>query len=124
MRSKILMMVVVVASVGLAACTTTPERYKRNYSGNSNATFAAANQLAGSSKMHALGSAKLGESQSFSDPTTGGASQLIVQSEYFSANGRVCRRYVELNPTGTRDGLGCRDDKQGWIEIPLAKLVK
>jgi len=124
MRLRIIWIALVATSVGLTGCTTTPDKYKRNYVASSNAFYSAADQMAGSSKMQAVGSARIGESRSYNDPATGGASQLIVRSEYFSANGRVCRRYVELSQNGTRDGLGCRDNERGWIEIPLAKLLK
>jgi len=75
MRSRIIWTLFVATAVGLTGCTTTPDRYKTNRVASSNNFYTATDQMAGSSKMQALGRAKIGE-------------------------------------------------KQGWIEIPLAKLVK
>jgi len=101
-----------------AGCTTTPDRYKKkSFSQNLTSPLKADN-----SKMQALATAVVGQPQQFVDRQSGLTSELTVESEYFSANGRNCRRFTESGRG--RAGVGCLDDKAGWVELPLDKLLR
>lgn len=59
------------------------------------------------------------------DQQSGDQMELVVNAEYFSANGRTCRRYVESNVANgeSRQGLICNDHKRGWLEVPLGSFA-
>ncbi len=106
----------------LSACTTTPEKYKSNtpvFAQPAGAAIAANN-----SKMQAVATANIGVPQQYIDRATGLTAQLVVESEYFSAAGRTCRRFQE-NVNGKRlAGVGCQSAKNGWTEVPLSTLLR
>ena len=98
----------------MAACTGIPKEY-----GDQNRLPTAVNSAV-SEKMSVVGSAVIGRPTPYLDEETGLNGEIVVDSEYFSANGRLCRRYTERQSSfATPDSkLGCQSD-QGWIEIKL-----
>lgn len=101
----------VVTSV-LGACTRMPvERNDVIYHSSAANTVS---QLSGR-----LAQASLQVPHRYVDPVTGASSVLTVESEYFSANGRICRRYTERTENRLNSGLGCREKNGNWIEVPV-----
>lgn len=71
-------------------------------------------------KLELVATTAVGTSAVFRDYLTGISSEITVESEYFSANGRLCRKFTERQSVSksSRNGLGCRTDS-GWIDIPV-----
>lgn len=111
-----------------ASCTVTPSRNQTGAQsggpargvGNSTASdgkfFVA--------KAQTVATASIGVPQVYVDQQLGTSTQLIVQSEYFSANGRTCRRYSEIANGKSVSGVSCQDAVLGWIDIPLSSFVR
>ncbi len=78
-----------------------------------------------SAKADRVAAASLNIPMAFTDRATGQSSQITVTSEYISANGRPCRRFLERSGTSAvaSKGLSCQDSIQGWQEIPLATFA-
>ena len=68
---------------------------------------------------------RVGASETFVDPQTGLTSQVTVLSEYFSANGRSCRRFLQhmSNAAAPVKKLSCKDQRNGWQEITVSHIV-
>lgn len=101
------------------ACTRMPAEYRQS-------TVAGESSLPvfDQRKMALLVSADIGVPTNYTDQLTGVSSELLVQAEYFSANGRVCRRYIErvLPSAQAHKGLACNDARAGWIDIPVSSF--
>ncbi len=121
MNSQVKLLCLVVCTVIIAGCTTTPEKYKKK---TVFAQPAAMSMKADNSKMQAVATAGVGVAQQFVDRATGMTTQLVVEAEYFSANGRTCRRFKERVNGRDVTGVGCNDSRSGWIEIPHAALMR
>jgi len=138
---------IVLLMLSISACTTTPDRYKNKrqseaglstpaltdsdrIDGN-NHTFSVDNSKVGYArvdnshvdKAQAVATASIGVPQVYVDRLSGLTTELFVQSEYFSANGRLCRRYSERMNDHDVAGVSCQDAKLGWTEIPLSSFV-
>lgn len=102
-----------------AACTRMPAEYM---AAQQTRVSPSAN---GSQLMHLVGSATMGMPQTHIDAVTGLSSVVTVTSEYFSANGRNCRRFSQhmSNASVPQEKLGCYDKRAGWQEIPIAGIV-
>lgn len=74
-------------------------------------------------KLQLVAQALVGTSSRYTDSRTGAAVEISVLSEYFSASGRTCRRFIESAPGGGTEGLACQDKKNGWIEIPIQSIT-
>ena len=111
-------LVLIVAS----GCTATPEKYKRN--GVMPVSSPASVADADNAKAQAVAAASIGVPQVYVDQKVGTSVELVVQSEYFSANGRTCRRYAEIVNGQSIPGVSCQDDARGWIDIPLSSFVQ
>lgn len=103
----------------ISGCAATPESVIKKAEQSSRVSA-----LASTSKMQSVASAKIGVPQQFVDEQTGTTLRLVVESEYFSANGRTCRRFKEQVSGQERSGVGCNDDRLGWVEIPIASFVQ
>ena len=107
----------------VTACTVTPEQYKSGaQSGVGHSTAAVENIV--NAKAQTVATASIGVPQAYVDPKLGTSTELLVQSEYFSANGRTCRRYSETVNGRSVSGVSCQDKTQGWIDIPLSSFVR
>ncbi len=111
-----LMLSMIIAAFG---CTRMPANYSNT---NTRPVLAETNN---NELMQLVASARIGGVETFVDPVTGLASQITVLSEYFSANGRSCRRFSQhlSNASAPRKKLGCKDSANGWREIPVSHIV-
>ena len=75
-------------------------------------------------RTQAVAKAGIGVPQVYKDELSGKSVELVVESEYFSANGRLCRRFTEFVAGRDVAGVGCQDEARGWIEIPLSSVVR
>ena len=75
-------------------------------------------------KAQAVAAAGIGVPQVYTDPKLGRSVELLVQSEYFSANGRNCRRYTQTVKGRSVAGVSCQDQARGWVDIPLSSFVR
>lgn len=107
----------------IAGCTTAPDKY-RHGSDSRVSQLVSAPLVAQSSKMQAVATAEIGTPSRYVDRESGMTVELIVLSEYFSANGRNCRRFVEGNGARESSGVGCQDAREGWVELPLATYFR
>ncbi len=101
------------------ACTRMPADY-------GNSAVRPVSVTAGSTGvMELIAGARIGLPQTFVDPGTGLTSTVTVLSEYFSANGRSCRRYTQhmSNAANPVDRLSCKDQRSGWQDIPVSHIV-
>jgi len=101
-------------------CATAPN----NLISQGSPTVAAVPTQAQSSILQAVASADIGVPTLYVEPDTGNTVELVVRSEYFSANGRNCRRFSQLTGGEKRNGVSCQDSRQGWIELPLASYLR
>ena len=101
-------------------CTTTPDKNSASAFEQGSGAAAAAN----TARTQAVASAGIGVPQVYRDELSGKNMELVVQSEYFSANGRLCRRFSEFVDGRDVEGISCQDDTRGWIEIPLSSFVR
>lgn len=76
------------------------------------------------SKLQAVATADIGVPVLYIDPDSGNSVELVVRSEYFSANGRNCRRFSEVSGGERRNSVSCQDHRKGWIELPLASYLR
>ena len=100
------------------ACTTTPDNYQ--FGGEAAASSPAV--IAGTARLEAVANADVGIPFQYIDE--GVSRQLWVSSEYFSANGRWCRRFTEIVNGRDVAGVACNDEGHGWVELPLAAFVR
>jgi len=115
------MIVLPLCLVTVAACTTTPDKYKKKSPVFSYNTSLATSPDNG--KAQVVANAGVGVPQVYTDKLTGRTVELVVKSEYFSANGRICRRFTEFVNGRDVAGLSCKSDR-GWTEIPLSSFVQ
>lgn len=117
MMSKSHLLVLSIAVLASTACTRMPEEYRTSQSAS--AVPAIATQM-----LDAVASAPVGTSIVYTDQTTGLASEITVESEYFSANGRICRRYTERPAAAVTayPGLSCNAGN-GWVKVPVADFA-
>lgn len=89
------------------------------------AVSGAALQGGDSTLLTLISDARIGATQTHVDPITGLASTVRVVSEYFSANGRSCRRFTQhfSNAAAPENKLACRA-RDGWQEVPVASIVE
>ena len=101
-------------------CSITPDKNNLPVFDQSSIAASSAN----TARTQAVASASVCVPQVYSDELSGKTVELVVESEYFSANGRVCRRFSEF--VGGRDvaGVSCLDEDRGWTEIPLSSFVR
>ena len=116
-------MQLVACALLIVGCTTAPDKY-RSAGSSSISQLMPATLAAQSSKMQAVATAEIGSPSRYVDPESGMTVELIVMSEYFSANGRNCRRFVEVSGAQERSGVGCQDAREGWVELPLATYLR
>ena len=111
----------IVALCGLliSGCATTPESVSSEAQQSSRLSA-----QANTRKMQSVADAEIGVPQQFVDGQSGATLRLVVESEYFSANGRTCRRFKERVNGQDRLGVGCLDHNAGWVEIPVASFVQ
>ncbi len=121
MISQVKLLCLISCTLIVAGCTTTPEKYKQKSVFSQPAVMS---MKADNSKMQAVATAQLGVAQQFVDRATGMTTQLVVESEYFSANGRVCRRFRQQVNGRDATGIGCNDSRNGWVEIPAAAALR
>jgi len=107
----------VLASSG---CSTSPD--KNNSPAFNESSVAASSAI--TARTQAVALASIGVPQVYSDELSGKTVELVVESEYFSANGRVCRRFTEFVDGRDVAGVSCQDESRGWIEIPLSSFVR
>jgi len=107
----------------VTACTVTPQQYKSGVQSRVSQSATAADNIA-NSKAQTIATASIGVPQAYVDPKLGTSTELVVQSEYFSANGRTCRRYSETVNGRNVSGVSCQDKILGWIDIPLSSFVR
>lgn len=100
------------------ACTRMPAEYRQN--GLSQSALPANDPQ----KLAVVAATAVGSAAIYRDYLTGLSSEITVESEYFSANGRICRRFTERQAaTGaSQRRLGCHGDG-GWVEIPVASFA-
>jgi len=105
-----------VSVVIVNGCTRTPDAYR---AGDSVATSAARES---SAWLSLVGSVEIGVTERFVNRVTGEHTELTVTSEYFSANGRKCRRFVQIRAgdQSAVPGLGCQDSDGSWREVSLS----
>lgn len=101
-------------------CSTTPKKSDTSAFGQSSESAAAAN----TARTQAVAAAGIGVPRVYKDELSGKTIELVVQSEYFSANGRLCRRFSEFVDGRDVAGVSCQDDARGWTEIPLSSFVR
>ena len=106
--------------LAVSACSTTPDQNRSSLFNQSTGVAAVAN----TARTQAVASAGIGIPQVYTDGRSGKSIELVVESEYFSANGRVCRRFSEFVDGRDVAGVSCQDDTLGWIEIPLSSFVR
>lgn len=99
-------------------CSTTPDKSK-SLSKSAVSALAVSN-----ARTQAVAKAGIGVPQVYKDELSGKSVELVVESEYFSANGRLCRRFTEFVAGRDVAGVGCQDEARGWIEIPLSSVVR
>ena len=75
-------------------------------------------------RTQAVAVAEIGVPQVYRDEESGKSIKLVVQSEYFSANGRLCRRFSEFVNGLDVAGVSCQDGTRGWTEIPISSFVR
>lgn len=97
----------------ISACTRMPAEYRDNYR-------VPVAMPTDNNKLDVVASAVIGSPTMYTDQITGLSTQITVISEYFSANGRICRRYTERQAliASSSSRLGCNGDN-GWVEIPV-----
>ncbi|MEM7255814.1 MAG: DVU3141 family protein [Pseudomonadota bacterium] len=116
-------LLVCLAMMVAAGCTPIPTEYRHPY----------AQQVLQASPVSATDNAllalvadtRIGATQTLVDPQTGLTSTVTVASEYFSANGRSCRRFSQhySNAASPHNKLACKAD-DGWQEIPVASIIE
>ena len=99
--------------LSISACTRMPVDYQQSY--RSPVATATDNN-----KLDVVATAIIGSPTIYTDQITGLSTEITVKSEYFSANGRMCRRYTERQASigSSNSRLGCNGDS-GWVEIPV-----
>lgn len=108
-----------------SACTPIPPEYRQSIAQPA-ARVSSQSETHGDGQLLALvGAARIGASQLHVDPESGLTSTIKVSSEYFSANGRSCRRFSQhsSNSATPEIKLACKSHS-GWQEIPLASIVE
>jgi len=101
-------------------CTTTPNKNELPAFNKSSVAATVAN----TARTQAVASASIGVPEVYRDELSGKTVELVVESEYFSANGRICRRFSEFVEGRDVAGVSCQDEARGWTEIPLSSLVR
>lgn len=109
--------------IALSGCTPIPAQYSQpasypvNNSGEMNSSDSALLAL--------VGDTRIGMTQTIADPVSGLTSTVSVTSEYFSANGRSCRRFSQhySNAAMPVNKLACKAGSR-WQEIPLASIIE
>ena len=102
------------------ACTTTPDINKSSVFNQGSASASVEN----TARTQAVATAGIGVPEVYKDELSGKTVELVVESEYFSANGRLCRRFSEFVDGRDVAGVSCQDDARGWTEIPLSSFVR
>ena len=107
----------------VAGCTPIPKEYRSNAA--LPVQHSAVAERDDNSLLDAIAGARIGATLTHVDPLSGLASTLVVTSEYFSANGRSCRRFTQHLSNAAKPGnkLACRA-ADGWQEIPIASIVE
>lgn len=107
-NSGFLLLVLVVS-----ACTRMPAEYRES-------SRAPAVVPADNNKLETIAFAVIGSPTIYTDRITGLSTEITVESEYFSANGRLCRRYTERQAAvaSSQLRLACNSGA-GWVEIPV-----
>ncbi len=119
-----------VCGIFLGACTSAPPRHNSDsmplftQAGSGQTSSVAISGQSGRAKAQAVASAAIGVPQVFVDQQLGTSVELLVQSEYFSANGRKCRRYTQTGNETSTNGVSCQDAVNGWVDIPLSAFVR
>ncbi|OED35526.1 hypothetical protein AB833_30385 [Chromatiales bacterium (ex Bugula neritina AB1)] len=105
---------VLMSSVIMLACTQMPARHTQQDQ-----------KPAVSAKGNLVAQTPLNSPVLFTDNLNGEKSEIIVVSEYISANGRACRRFTEksIATDKTVRGLSCQESETDWREIPLATFA-
>lgn len=100
----------------LSACTRMPAEYRQDYRAPAVPTE--------SGKLDFIATATIGSPVIYTDQVTGLSTEIVVESEYFSANGRLCRRFTEQQASSASrfPRLSC-DGSNGWVEIPIASFA-
>lgn len=100
------------------ACTRMPAEYRQNGLSQS------ASPVIDPHKLAVVAATAVGSAAIYRDYLTGLTSEITVESEYFSANGRICRRFTERQAASasSQRRLGCHSDS-GWVEIPVASFA-
>ncbi len=106
----------------MSGCTATPERDKRMLKLLEPSAVSA--DSSSNAKVRAVANAAIGVPQVYIDPKLGDSVEFVVQSEYFSANGRTCRRYAEYVDGKSVPGISCKDDVSGWVDISLSAFIR
>lgn len=88
MMNRKLLLLLSVVSLLSTGCTRMPEEYR--VKNTMNAAPASDTRM-----LKAIANAAVGSTIAYTDQITGLTSEINIQSEYFSANGRICRRYTE-----------------------------
>ena len=101
-------------------CTTTPDNNKSSVFNQGSASASVEN----TARTQAVATAGIGVPEVYKDELSGKSVELVVESEYFSANGRLCRRFSEFVDGRDVAGVSCQDDARGWTEIPLSSFVR
>lgn len=106
------------------ACTPIPESYREATTQPITRVYAETESNHNRAILELVATARIGASQLYANPRSGLTSTIRVNSEYFSANGRVCRRYSQhySNAAEPQNKLACRA-VNAWQEIPLASIV-
>ena len=101
-------------------CSITPDNNNLPVFDQSSIAASSAN----TARTQAVALASIGVPQIYSDELSGKTVEMVVESEYFSANGRVCRRFSEFVDGRDVAGVSCQDESRGWTEIPLSSFVR
>jgi hypothetical protein len=105
----------------LAACTRMPVEYSSPVAAERASVFSTSDRAL----LSLIAESRVGAVSTHVDPASGLASTVRITSEYFSANGRSCRRFTQhlSNAARPEDRLACRT-REGWQEIPIASIVE
>ncbi len=117
MTSMIRIFVALLTVLSVSACTTRPAEYRQDAS-------VQASRSTDDNKLSVIASAVIGRPTTYVDQATGLSTEIIVESEYFSANGRICRRFIERGATSdsSQYGLSCNGGN-GWVKIPVESFA-
>lgn len=112
-----------VALLIMSACTRIPVEYSEATARPASTADRA--DISDVELLSIVSNARVGATLTHVDPVTGLASTVRVNSEYFSANGRSCRRFTQrFSNSATSEGkLACRA-RDGWRQIPIASIVE